>query len=71
MARYRPKWERLREWHRWFAWYPVKIAPDRRAWLIWVERRLSELGGQYKQPDPLQWSREARWYEYRLPSQRA
>lgn len=27
------------EWHKWWAWYPVRIAPDRLRWLDWTARR--------------------------------
>jgi len=32
--------ERLRKWHRWFAWYPVRVDDNHGAWLQYVERRL-------------------------------
>jgi hypothetical protein len=35
-----PEWRRLSEWHSWFAWFPVRVSPTERAWLITVERRL-------------------------------
>ena len=31
---------RLTDWHPWFAWRPVQ-AGEHKAWLEWVERRLS------------------------------
>jgi hypothetical protein len=31
------------QWHRWFAWYPVRIG-DERVWLEFVERRITEGG---------------------------
>lgn len=31
--------ERMGEWHNWFAWYPIRMAPHRCAWLQTVERR--------------------------------
>lgn len=29
-----------KEWHRWFAWYPVKLKNNQRVWLEYVERKL-------------------------------
>jgi hypothetical protein len=34
------KWKRLGEWHPWFAWYPVRIAPGDCRWLEFVARRM-------------------------------
>lgn len=28
-------------WHRWFAWYPVRLAEHDCRWLEWVERHLT------------------------------
>jgi hypothetical protein len=28
----------VRDWHRWFAWYPVNVAPHDIRWLETVER---------------------------------
>jgi len=33
------KRERLRAWHRWFAWYPIKVADHDCRWLEFVERK--------------------------------
>lgn len=30
---------RLEKWHRWFAWYPVRVAEHDYRWLEIVERR--------------------------------
>lgn len=30
---------RLKEWNRWFAWFPVRVNPMECAWLCYVERR--------------------------------
>lgn len=30
---------RLKRWHRWFAWYPVKMGPRDCRWLEVVERK--------------------------------
>lgn len=39
----RPDWEvkkTLRmQWHRWFAWYPVRVGENECRWLEYVERR--------------------------------
>jgi hypothetical protein len=48
-ARLKEKIKKLQEWHKWFAWYPVKIGTtiDKKGrerhikyWLCYVERRL-------------------------------
>jgi hypothetical protein len=31
---------RLSLWHKWFAWYPVKLSAHDCRWLEWVERRV-------------------------------
>ena len=33
-----------RPWHRWFAWYPVRI-DNERVWWEWVERRVDNCQG--------------------------
>lgn len=33
------KKRRLKQWHRWFAWRPVKVNDHDCRWLEWVERR--------------------------------
>ena len=30
---------RLRQWHKWFAWYPVKVEDHDCRWFEFVERR--------------------------------
>lgn len=30
---------REKEWHLWFAWYPVRVGPHDCRWLEYVERR--------------------------------
>lgn len=30
---------RVTDWHRWFAWYPVRVASGDCRWLEYVERR--------------------------------
>ena len=37
---------RLREWHRWFAWYPIEITEHDCRWLEWVMRK-----GEYSWSD--------------------
>lgn len=61
-AELRPMWEAECEWHLWFAWYPVNISPDRKAWLCHVERRLSYFN-RSTQPNWFEWG--LRWFEYR------
>lgn len=39
------KWKCKLEWHRWFAWYPVKIAENDCRWLEYVERKGSIMAG--------------------------
>lgn len=36
---YSERWERLGKWHRWFAWFPVKVDKHDCRWLEYVERR--------------------------------
>lgn len=52
--------DRLAIWHRWFAWYPVRLGPHDVRWMETVERRLEwqrTLGGtrylirEYRLPD--------------------
>ena len=35
---------RLEKWHRWFAWYPVRIGNRDCRWLEYVERSMTPLG---------------------------
>lgn len=37
--RKRLRWERKEEWHKWFAWYPVRVGPDLCVWLETLERK--------------------------------
>lgn len=50
--------DRISKWHRWFAWYPVRLYnKDMCVWLEWVEQR-AECANSIR----------AIWYwEYRLP----
>lgn len=60
----RAQWERECKWHRWFAWYPVRITPKKRAWLCSVERRL-DAWDRTRQPEWYAW--DIRRFEYRRP----
>lgn len=51
------KWKYKLEWHRWFAWYPVKVADRDCRWLEYVERK----GTLYAGFDGSYWG-----WEYRL-----
>ena len=33
------KFERLENWHRWFAWHPVRVGSHDCRWLEYVERK--------------------------------
>jgi hypothetical protein len=60
----RPAWEEQQQWHAWFAWWPVKVAPDRSAWLQFVQRRITPWDAQGE----LKWyTWDIRDFEYRLP----
>lgn len=37
---WREKRARLGKWHRWFAWYPVKVGPHDCRWFEFVERSI-------------------------------
>jgi len=39
----RKKLQRDKQWHPWFAWYPVRINDDELTWLEIVDRRLDFL----------------------------
>lgn len=62
-----PTWLFEREWHPWFAWFPVDIRGDHpaTAWLSWVERKLMSS----REPDILA-SWQIRSYVYRLPPEK-
>jgi hypothetical protein len=32
---------RLTNWHRWFAWHPIKVADHDCRWLEYVERKIT------------------------------
>lgn len=36
---YDEKWTRLGKWHKWFAWYPVRVGVHDCRWFEYVERR--------------------------------
>lgn len=43
--------DRIESWHKWFAWYPVRISTLERAWLETVERKgtwFSQLGWSFE-----------------------
>jgi len=50
------KFTRRREWHRWFAWYPVRIDNDELRWLEVLER----IGTYYK----MDCAEVSSWWEY-------
>lgn len=33
------RYRRLEQWHRWFAWRPVRVASHDCRWLEWIERK--------------------------------
>lgn len=33
------------KWHRWFAWFPARVADDDCRWFEWVERRIEYYDG--------------------------
>ena len=37
----------LLEWHKWFAWHPVRVASHDCRWLEFVERRANKRHGPY------------------------
>lgn len=39
------RYERKTNWHRWFAWHPVRIASGDCRWLEYVERKVYYLLG--------------------------
>lgn len=61
----RARWEREREWHPWFAWRPVEVAPDKTAWLRIVERRLDYLD---RDKPPMYFLLAWLGHEYRIPT---
>ena len=32
--------QRQKEWHRWYAWHPVRVGPGDCRWLEYVERKI-------------------------------
>lgn len=40
IQRARIKRDKYKEWHDWFAWYPVRIDENRLVWLEIVKRRI-------------------------------
>lgn len=50
MEFFHPRHDPLSEWHRWFAWHPVRLKPgDGSAqpcvWWEWIERRIEIVAG--------------------------
>ena len=45
--RWRAAHAHLTRWHRWFAWFPVRISDDDCRWLEWIERRKEFHDGIY------------------------
>jgi hypothetical protein len=45
---------RLTQWHRWYAWFPVRVG-EQRVWLEWIERKLYPVYegwvGEYRFPE--------------------
>lgn len=56
-------WRNACQWHTWFAWYPVEIAPNQTAWLHLIERRLDKCA-RNTQPEWYTW--DLRGFEYRI-----
>lgn len=50
------KKKNLREWHNWFAWYPVKISEHRLVWMTKIQQRVISYEPMYGSP----------YWEYRL-----
>lgn len=63
---FKPKWDRHANWHSWFAWIPVRVTPQKKAWLTFVERRLSQQDRNWG-PNYTAWC--IRRYEYRESQQ--
>lgn len=49
------RFKRLQDWHRWFAWRPVRVGERESRWLEWVERKGNWLGGDYSCGDIWFW----------------
>lgn len=41
MERRQQEWQRFCTWHKWFAWYPVRVGSGDCRWLEYVERKAS------------------------------
>jgi hypothetical protein len=39
VQRLESRYRRKRDWHRWFAWYPVRINDGMCIWFEWVEAK--------------------------------
>lgn len=44
----RDKAIRVRQWHRWFAWYPVLVNAREFRWLEFIEARVGSHGWEYR-----------------------
>lgn len=56
VQRRKERYERLQQWHPWFAWRPIRLkgakrdsidVPDHRVWLEWIERRTQFTGDNW------------------------
>jgi len=60
------QWEYEKEWHKSFAWWPVKISDNEKVWWEWIEWRLEK----YSRIHPPTFTDLYMWqyrdYEYRL-----
>lgn len=41
-AKSRKKYERVSNWHKWFAWFPVHLSEEECRWLEFLERRSAD-----------------------------
>lgn len=44
IQRARAKRDKYKEWHDWFAWYPVRVDSHRKIWLETVSRKINYIG---------------------------
>lgn len=47
----KPFHDYYKNWHRWFAWYPVPISQKEKAWLQFVERRYESVSNVVRWKD--------------------
>jgi hypothetical protein len=62
-AALRERWLFEREWHPWFAWYPVRVSPTEKAWLTIVDRRIL---GRHRERQPSWYVYDIIQFEHRL-----